>query len=514
MSLRTLAVSAGFAMLIASALSGCSVFGDSSDGKSALLGRPGTNPEQVQAELMAFADTFISTISQQWNQADAAAAATPSAPVTPGAAPVKAAGDRGRRASLEIKIANVTGALAIATDPNPLVGLADMITMITLERMILEDPWAAESLGPEKAARVVAAYKEQETKAWRIAEHVFAPDQQKDLRAIIEKWRKDHPTQRYIAGVRLEDFARDRGTVDLGPDQSGPGSLLALVGLDPLANLDPTVREVQRSRLLAERIFFYTQHAPSILKWQTESLYTGLLQTPEVKQAMSALADVSDAANNVADAADQLRKDLAKERHDALVDLFTQFQKERADAMDQFFKGVANERTQALRDIDDGAEKLGGTLKQVREAAEATEKLTTSLNSTIKSADALVARFAPPPGTVPVADTSPKKDPLAEYREAAAATSQTVDKLTLLADRVDKLLASPDLDARTGKLRTVVDSLQGGVQQTVDHAFWWLAILAVVSAFCLGAAISLGLSGHKAMERRSAAKRRASRKAK
>jgi hypothetical protein len=514
MRIRTSGIGAFVTAAAAFMLAGCAVLEADSGHKPVTLGRAGANPEQVQSELMSFTDTFISSISQQWNQADASAAAIAGSrvPPTPGAAPVTAAGDRGRRASLEIKIANVTGALDIATSPNPVVGLADMITMITLERMILEDPWAGETFGPEKAARLVFVYKEQEEKAWRIADHVFTLEQQKDLRSIIAQWRQEHPTQRYIAGVRLEDFARDRGTVHLAAGESAPGSLLALVGLDPLANLDPTVREVQRSRLLAERVFFYSQHAPSLIKWQTESLYTGLLQTPEVKQAMTSIAGVSAAADNVADAADQLRQDLSKERHDALVDLFAQFHKERQEAMDQFFKGIADERRQTLKDIDAGADKLGGTLKQAREAAEATEQLTTSLKATIQAADALAARFTPPAGTAAPVDATPKKDAIAEYREAAALTAQTVDKLTVLADRVDKILASPDLDARTGKLRTVVDSLQGGVQRTVDHAFWWLLAIAVVGSFCLGAAITLGLSGHKAMERRGAAKRRAGRR--
>lgn len=500
------------AALVLLPICGCGVIPDDQDRKGITLGRSGADPEQVQSELMSYTDTFISAIVQQWNQADASGFAAPqAAPPTPGGTPVKSANDRGRRASLEIKISNVNGALAIATSPNPIVSVADMITMVTLQRMILQDPWAPETLGSEKARRMIVTYEEQEAAAWRIAEHVYTPQQQKDLRVLIAQWREDHPNQRYIAGIRLEDFARERGSIDL-KDQSSPGSLLALVGLDPLSNLDPTVREVQRSRLLAERMFFYAQHAPVIVKWQTESLYTGLLQTPEVKQTMTAMEQVSDAANNVADAADQLRKDLSKERHEALDDLFTQFRKERQEALDQFFKNVAQERAQTIGDIDKAQDKLGGTLTQVREAAEATEKLTTSLRSTITAADALMARFTPPPGSTPPAETGPKKDVLAEYREAAAQTAQTVEKLTQLADRVDKLLASPDLDARAGKLRTVVDSLQGGVQQTVDRAFYWIVGVAIIGAFCLGAAIAFGLSWHKAMERRGAAKRRAHRK--
>ncbi|HMN42320.1 MAG TPA: hypothetical protein PKE29_15855 [Phycisphaerales bacterium] len=510
MTLRTLGIGlllAALAMAMLGLPAGCAVAGSDIDKKPAVLGRAGAEYEQVQGELMSFVDTFISTIVQQWNQADASMAAGTDEPGTPGAAPA----ERAKRVSLEIKIANVSGALGIATGSNPIVGVADMITMITLQRMILEDPWAARLLGPEKAARLVATYREQEAKAWRMAEGAFTPEQRAGLRTVIDRWRAEHPDQRYTAGVRLEDFARDRGTTGAADAPSGPTSLFAIVGLDPLANLDPTVREVQRSRMLAERVFFYTQHAAPLVKWQTESLYSGFLQSQDVRQMMGSMVKVSQAAENVAAVADRVRQDLPKERHDALVDVFDLLKIERRDAMEQFFTGLAEERKQTLLGIESGQATLAGTLKQVKEAVAATEALSVSVRGTIQAADSLAARFTPPPGTETPIEPGPKPDPLLEYRQAAAQTAQTAEKLTQLAERVEKLLDSPQLDAKAGNLRTVVDSLQESVQQTVNRAFWWVTVLAVVTAFCLGAAIALGLSGHKAMERRSAAKRRSRR---
>src|SRR5207248_1930394 len=132
--------------------------------------------------LMSFTETFVTTISQTWNLGEspstgapvASGAPKPEQPAPPTPAPTAAAAaptpgapargfsDRARRAALEIKIANVTGALQIATSPNPTVGVADMVTLVTLQRMILQDPWAAETFGPDKARSIVNAYKEQE----------------------------------------------------------------------------------------------------------------------------------------------------------------------------------------------------------------------------------------------------------------------------------------------------------------------------------------------------------------
>jgi hypothetical protein len=492
-------------------LSGCAGLGNDLDNKPPVLGRAGADPVAIQSELMAFTDTFISAISQQWNQAASSAAAAEPAdqPATPGTRPIRSAADRARRAALEIKIANVSGALAIATGPNSFVGVADMVTMVTLERMILEDSWTAETFGPTKAALLVSTYKEQEAKAWRMADRAMTPAQQDQLRTLITTWRKENPNQRYIAGVRLEDFAVARGDVTSTEDFT-PGSLLALVGLDPLANLDPTIREVQRSRLLAERIFFYTQHAAPVIKWQTESLYTGMLQTPEVRSAIAAIVQASDAADNMADAADHLRVDLAKERHDALNDLFAQLKTERTDAIAQLDDTLRRQREALLNDIDTKQEGMRSTLKEFRETVKASESLSDSLRSTIKEADTLATKL------VPTADpNSPKtpRDPnrpdaLTEYRLAVEQTAQTAEKLTVLAERLDKLLQSPQLDAKAGNLRSVVESVQGGVNQSVNRAFWWLLILALISAACFGAALMAALSAHKAYERRSASRRR------
>jgi hypothetical protein len=519
---------AGVLLAAGSLSGGCAGLGKDIDRKPAALGKEGVDPEEVQGQLMSFTDTFISIISQQWGQTAAAApaptgpqAATPQHAAAPSATPeVKPAEaidvaqmgtpgdraqlpatDRARRAALEIKISNVSAALEIASSPNSLVGVADMITMITLQRMILEDSWTAQTFGADKAARIVAAYKDQEASAWRIGKRVFTDAQQQQLTRVIAWWRKAHPDQRYIAGVRLQAFSKDRAVTALAQEDAGPGSLLALVGLDPLANLDPTVREVQRSRLLAERIFFYTEHSPQLIKWQTESLYTGFLGTPEVKAALASVGDVTKAADNMAATAERLRADIAKERHDALEDLFTQLKREREDTIQQLADSVRKEREATLHDIDQGQDKLRGTLSEVRETVKSTESLSNSLKGTLQTADTLMQKFAPTPG-------AEKRDALMDFKAAAEQTAVTVDKLNTLAEKIDKLLTSPELDAKSGKLRGVVDSFQGGLRDTVDHAFWWLVALSVVAAFFMGASIAFGLSAHKAMERRGAAKRR------
>jgi hypothetical protein len=242
---------------------------------------------------MSFADTFTSTVAQAWNQAGSRANINPDARLRPDA-PDPA---RMQRSAHERKLASISAALTIASNPNPMVALADIITLVTLQRMVLEDPATEKLFGPEAAANLVSVHREQEAKAWRIGERAFTPGQQQELVDLIAEWRREHPEQRYVSGVRLEDFARDR---ERGiPTTKGSGSLLSLIMLDPFAALDPASREMEKSRMLGERVFFYATRMPAILKWQIESLYLDLSNSPEMQKLVNASADVSAAAQRV-----------------------------------------------------------------------------------------------------------------------------------------------------------------------------------------------------------------------
>ena len=72
--------------------------------------------------------------------------------------------------------------------------------------------------------------------------------------------------------------------------------MFALIGLDPLSNLDPAVRELEQTRLLAERTIYYLQRAPSLLDMQIERLTYQLAVMPEAKQTLAGVERVSVAA--------------------------------------------------------------------------------------------------------------------------------------------------------------------------------------------------------------------------
>ncbi len=514
------------AVLGSGGMGGCESLGVRLQSPFAGTGEPTMGPGKmtaadVQSEVMSFTDTFTGVMSQQWNQAAAVVsieptpdAAIPAAPTdaapappapagpTPGAAaphtpahpkygaadPATSVGptdepapaakrpprdpNRARRAAHERKLATVSAALSIASSPNPIVSLADMITLVTLERMLLEDPSTEATFGPEAAAGLLSAYREQEEKVWRIGARAFTPEQQQALRGFIDVWRTEHPDQRYVSQVRLEDFALARQQSVLTKQEGG--NLLSLVMLDPLKGLDPAAREVQKSRMLGERAFFYGSRMPTLLKWQTESLYEGLFRAPETREVLDSIVQVSQAVDRFTQTAERLPEDVAKVRKETL---------------DQFFQGMTEQRKAILQDLDPAQEKLQGTLKDLRETVAATDALAAHLTTTFQAAESFVQRVDPP--VDPSAAKRPEHDVLAEYRAAAAQTGDAADRLTVLAQKIDHLLTSSAPDQQAATVQGTVMNVQQSTQSVIDYAFRRLLILVLVAPFA--AAVAAGL---------------------
>ncbi|MFN0243478.1 MAG: hypothetical protein ACKVWV_11355 [Planctomycetota bacterium] len=334
--------------------------------------------DALQSEVMSFADTFQATITEEWNQV-AARAREAGADGTLDAEAVA----RLRRSALQNKLASASASLSIASSPNPTVALADMITMITLEHAVLENPASIELYGAETSARLAAAYKTQEEKAQRIAARAMSQKQRDELTTLIAEWLAENPDARYVSNVRLEDFARTRQQTIVSNGGSSD-SLLALVALDPLAGLDPAQREVQRSRMLGERVFYFTSRWPHVLKWHVESLYQSMLGAPEIQQALVAVTHVSGVV-------EELREQVAAERAAALEDFFTRLAAERRAALVDVSVAVDAQRSALIGDLHQAQGELQDTLADLKETAAVTGEAASELTQTFEAASALTS---------------------------------------------------------------------------------------------------------------------------
>ncbi|MEI7705297.1 MAG: hypothetical protein WCK73_11940, partial [Deltaproteobacteria bacterium] len=308
---------------------------------------------QVQADVMAFADVYVGEILD----------ATSRFPATTQEAQVRLLGFQVRQA---------TAAYEIASGEGPVANLIDLVVLVTATRATVDRHAVQESFGAngELLSKVLARL---DARVWAIAGRVMDADQETKLRQFIEGWMARNPDVRDVSSIRLADLGSIPGSSAAG--LGTPTDVLRSVGLDPFGGIDPAVQEVQRSRLLAERAFYFAKRWPRILEMQTRLLTLQLAAQPAPAQA---LTDVSRAALAVESAA------RTAEGLPALVD------REREAAIRQFLDALSAQETRART-----------LLAEMRRTLDAGTGAANAVHGALGSLDAILAVTSKPapPGT-------------------------------------------------------------------------------------------------------------------
>lgn len=286
------------ALLVLLPAGGCAGGGASAGGGGGATTRPGSSakvkeaqrrgfdPRQVQSDLMAFTTRYIVATADVYTQVQG-----------------RVTTSEARLAALRGKLVAATNALDNAVEVNPVVGLMDMAVTVTLSRAIAQQPWSEELYGAESAAMIVSVLERQEHDVWELAGVYLTSDQIAELKTLCARWTVDHPDRRFAAGVSLDDLRPAEKAGGGGGGVPLLNSVFGLVMLDPFSGLDPAVKEVERSRVLAERMFFYLRHMPAMVSWQADALYLQMLDAPPAKRLLSDTAVVAASTTRVAESA-------------------------------------------------------------------------------------------------------------------------------------------------------------------------------------------------------------------
>jgi hypothetical protein len=402
------------------------------------------NPVEVQDTLLRFTDAFMTQSSLDIDRLRRGTNAVDATEV------------------LQWKIAFTTETTSIASGPNELANLLDMTVFITVTRMSLEEHWLPHVFG-ESARPLLESCRNAETEIWRLANGVLTPEQQAELHQAIVLWRQKNPIPDNVLAARAVGFAaRVVRATQTGSAKSG--SVFDLLSLDPLAGLDPAVRELAQTRLFAERALFVAQRMPKLLRWQTELLSMNALELPSVQQLITNSTRIASAVDRFATVAEKLPEQLSAERE------------------------------QILKALESQEKSLTPLLNETRQTLTAGTAMSTSLNTTLTTFDALMKRFgvgetnnAGPP------DTNSAPFNILDYARTAAQLEATARQLTELLDRFDQTIASTNLT----QLSTQAES---GGKQVVDYAFGRavLFVVVVLLAFLVYRFVSARLlSGHR-----------------
>lgn len=362
----------------------------------------------------------------------------------------QATDDSGARlASQAWLVSQATGAFTIAAGPNPELNAIDMLVFSTLSRMVIEDRWVGELYGP-RAADLLAAHRALEDRIWGYSSELLTEAQVDELRSAIDTWHREHPLERAVPFIHLEDFAfatgRTRGST------ASSTSIFSFLGIDPLSNLDPAVRELAQTRQVAERAVFYGQRAPKLISMEAQRLAFELAATPESVGLLDSVGRIGGAAQTTSELAADLPRLLAAERA-AVIEQLT---------------GVLDERQGQLQAL----------VMELRSALEVGGTTSDSVRETITVLDTFVARFNRRESAADGASSRPFD--VTEYTEALRQLGDT-------AVQVQALIAQADSQAPA--LSEVSDRAAGNLASLLDHLYWRLVqlILVLVAASLLGA---------------------------
>jgi hypothetical protein len=387
-------------------------------------GQPAVDPVEVQEMLLRFADSYSTEMILSADKLRHGTNAPDTAEI------------------LKWKIALNTQTCAIASGPNDIANLLDMTVFVTVTRMAVEDYWQPKVFG-DSALPMLESCRNAETHIWQFAGTVVTPKQVAELHKAIEGWRQRNPLPEDVLGARAVGFA----SRVVQANKSGTPTVddvFNLLNVDPMSGLDPAVREIEQTRLFAERALFVTQQMPMLLRWQIELLSVNSMEMPTVQQLVTNTTQIAASADRVSRVAEQLPGQVSAEREAILTALQSQ-------------------------ETNVSSLMTSGT------------QMSDSLNTTLTTFTALMKLFgvgdtnsAGPP------DTNSQPFRIQDYTQTAAQLEATSRQLTELLLTLNQTLDSTNLARLSAQVGPVVQQAQIGGKEVVDYAFWKGVLLVVI----------------------------------
>ncbi len=388
-------------------------------------GKPSAQPRLVeeQAQLQRFADDFFARGGQGLDKSAE-----------------RLGTDAGREQVLRIKASLGSSVLSIVSGPNPNANLLDLVSVTVLTRMSIEDYWMHTTNGAAfqpwlDVSRVL------ETNVWDLAARFLQPAQVAELRAGIKEWYARTPEVRTAFFARPHAFA---AMVWAAQGREAPrGGVFSLINLDPLAELDPAVREVTQSRLFAERAMYTAQRMPFFLRLQGELLAYDVAEQPTTRLVLSNSTQLSGSAERISRVAEALNQTIGQ-----LPDRFTAERKEILAAFES--------QQGPLRDLVAGVDR----------ALVSGEKLSSSLTVTLTNAQGLMKQLR-------VGERTTNAPPfnILDY-------AKTAEEVGAMAQNLNTLIGS--LNQSAPEIQRLSRQAGADLERAVDRGFWLGLVLIAV----------------------------------
>jgi hypothetical protein len=337
-----------------------------------------------------------------------------------------------------MKYGTTRAAFDIAISARPDEALLDLLVLVSLERSAFERHWHPEVF-QERGDVLLRELNQLEDMCWRKSARTLTPQQQQDLRTLIDSWVADNPEIHNVSSIRFSDFYHLQ-------DETSSARATGL-----LSEIDEASRAVDEAVLLGERALWYSSRLPILLGYQVEKTAYDLLSQADVRALLADSRQYADASDRVAT---------------ALENLPVTIEREREATVDHVMKKIAAERTAFLDELDTRGDTLESTLHELRLTVEAGTALADSLDTTFGSVDRVLARFDETDGSL-------NREPLRmqDLRDVAAETREAADQLTTMLDATQGVLASPAWHERLSEFDTAMTRVEQDGNQWINLAF-------------------------------------------
>lgn len=349
-------------------------------------------------------------------------------------APLEEADDLSRKeVILRLRLDLATALWNAASGPNPFANAIDTYVTIDVARRMLNGQSISNALGDDRddVARVLDAAAS-------------------DTRGLVRDFLSPSEFSALEAAVATSDTAKldssALDTIDLekllsGAQKRAPGknpgipSLLGILGVDPLAGLDPATREIAETRQFGERLLFNVQRLPYLMRMNAELLANDVAQELEVDKAVDAVDRASVAMAQIGRTVEGLPDRISQERQRLVTDLGSE------------------------------SDRLGGLAREWRGALEAAKGTAGAADQALKTFDGVVQRMEGPPGSP--ASTGEPLD-VKEIGRTAAGVGSAANDLSNLLARLQQTLETPALD----RMPALASSVVGEAEATARRLLW------------------------------------------
>jgi hypothetical protein len=435
--------------------------------------------EEVQSAVMSFADRYVASVVDASDRA-ADAAASPELTLF----------------ALRNKSDTALAAYTIASGPNPVVALLDMTVLVSLKRIVMDDHWLG-VFGGEALRPVAEVYTRSEADIWLLARELLDEAQAADLRGLIAQWRRDNPEQRFVNSVRFSNFDIYRNRAPVAASR-GPRSIFALLFVDPLANLDPTTRELARLREMTEREAYFFERLPQVLTFMTAHAVSDYIDQPRIRELLDEIGRFTAATDRFASSAEaiaaqvsaaegglvsRLGVEAAAQREAAVEHLAGVVEAQRRALVDDVARLIERERRAIAGELESQGEQAGALLRDVRETSAAVNELATSVREVIGAAERLGASTRPEAGAPPA-----RPFDVREYQAAAESLSHAARDIRAAIESLDATLARrADLPLESTAIGAAAERFDASLDAAINAAFYRL--LALLAIALLGVAV-------------------------